>query len=174
MTTKTWIAAGLALALMGGGGFLAGRATAEDPKEGPPPAEKEIGAHPLVKALTGKWTIKGTSAMGESTGTSTLALTCGNTILLQDYASKSQMGDFRGLGVMKLGSDGKSGTLWWFDTYMPDVIKLAGKVSDTGYELEGDGPMGHMKAVMAPKGEGYEFRMTMDGQEMVDTYTRAK
>ncbi len=173
MKTKTTLARGLMTALLGAGAFWAGRATAEDP-QAMPEAEKPIDAHPLIKALAGKWNVKGTSAMGESTGTSNSTLVCGNTILMQDYASKGAMGDFKGLGLMKLSADGKSGTIWWFDTFMPDVLKLTGPVTATGYEMTGDCPMGPMKAVMAPKGDGFEFTMHMGDQKMVDTYTRAK
>lgn len=173
-TSKTTLAMGLALALVGTGGFLSGRATAEDPMEGMPPAQKPVDGHALVKALTGKWSLKGKSPMGESTGTVTWSLACGNTVLLEDYASKSPMGDFRGLGVQKLAADGKSGTIWWFDTHGDSPTQLTGKVSDTGYEMEGNTPQGPMKVTLAQKGETFEFRLQMGEMEMVDTYTRVK
>jgi hypothetical protein len=174
-TNKTWTMVAT-VAVVGAVAFFSGRATAEDKQEGMPPPQAKIGTHPLVKGLTGTWNVAGKGLQGDHTGTSSYALACGDTVVVNHYASKTGSTEFYGLGVGKLSDDGKSATLWWFDNYMPGVLVFTGPATDAGYELTvKDGEMAGAKAKMTKKGEGWTFVLSSGADEFVnETYTRAK
>jgi len=182
---KTWIAMCTVAVVAAGAGAVAGRAFAEDDPMagggGPPPPQKTIDGHALVKALTANsWTTSATSPQGPGTGTASFRLGADKTVLVQDYSAKHGWGPYGGLGVTKISDDGKTATMWWFNTMggTPDVY--TGSINDTGYELKGEietGPNMKSKVVikMVKKGEGFEFTFGMDGQVgMTDVYTKAK
>lgn len=174
-TNKTWMFAA-ALAVVGATGFFSGRATAEDKADGMPPPQAKIAGNPLVKGLIGSWTVAGKGMLGDHTGTSSYALACNDTVLVNHYVSKTASTEFYGMGVGKLSDDGKTATLWWFDSYMPGVLTFTGPASDAGYELTvKDGEMAGAKAKLTKKGDAWQFVLSMGADEAVnETYTRAK
>ena len=177
---RTWTAV-CATALVAGG-ILAGRVTADDPAPAGPaamPAVKCVDGNALVKALTAnKWTVKDVGPM-PSEGTSSFTLGAGKTVLVQTLESKGAM-DYAGHGVTAWSEDGKTATMWWFNsmTQMPLVFK--GPTTDDGYELSGeapgmDGKPGKATIKMVKKGEGFEFTYAQDGMViMTETYAKAK
>ena len=183
---RNFIASCVAVAVTcAAGGLMAGRAMAKDDPApaapAMPPAEKAIDGNPLVKALTAsKWTTKSSSSMGNGAGTNAYHLAAGKTVLVQDYESKGTTGEYAGLGVYKLSADGKTATLWWFNTMSNSADQYTGPVTDTGYELSGTvdnmaGGKAKAELKLAKKGETFEFTYTMDDQLMfTDVYTPAK
>lgn len=178
---RTWMA--LSAAALLAGGIVAGRATAgDDPMAGGgmPPTVKCVDGNALVKALTAnKWTVTG-SGMGASEGTSSYTLGAGKTVLVQTLDSKSAMGDYSGHGVTAWSEDGKSATMWWFNSMTQQPLVFKGTTTDAGYELSGeapgmDGKPGKATIKMVKKGEGFEFTYSHEGQVyMTDTYAKAK
>lgn len=179
MTKHGWTSAGLALVLGTLAVSVAVRARAGDPPaDVGPKAEKKIGEHALVKALKGSWSVQSRSPGGELeyTGKATFALACGDTMLLNHYeADLPGIGKFHGLGALKIGADGKSGSFWWFDSWLPQPNVLAGPLTDSGYEVSGAGPQGPLKITMEKRGEGFEYSVWVNGAEFArQTYTRSK
>jgi hypothetical protein len=179
---KIVIASCAAAVLAFAGGIVAGRAVAEDEMPaGGMPQEKPIDGHALVKALTAnKWTTKSTSSMGGGEGETSYRLGAGKTALVQDYDSKSAMGAYSGLGITKVSADGKTATMWWFNSMSPNADEYTGPITENGYELTGtvdnmQGGKAKANLKLTKKGEGFEFTYTMDGQLMfTDVYTKAK
>lgn len=181
---RTWIAMCAVAVVAAGAGAVAGRAFAEDDPMaggGMPPPQKPIDAHPLVKSLTANpWTTKATSPQGPGEGKASFRLGAANTVLVQDYDAKHAWGPYGGLGVTKISDDGKTATMWWFNTMGGEPDVYTGPITDTGYELKGEietGPGTKSKVVikMVKKGDGFEFTFGMDGQVgMTDVYTKAK
>ena len=170
-----WIAFGIVSLFAAGIGFVARGAFAAD--EAPQPApEKPIDGNALVKALLGSWTTAAKSTMGEMTGTVSYGLECGKTTLVNRYKAKGEaFGEFEGLGVLKISADGKTASLWWFDTMMDGVLMMTGPATDTGYTIEGSNKMGSSKITLTKKDAGFEMKMWANGEEfMTETYTKAK
>jgi hypothetical protein len=160
------VAAAAALAAVAVVFSLAARA--EDPPEGMPPSEPKI-ENPLLKGCVGEWKVTWSAEgpQGEETGTSTskMSLAIGGTALVEDYSGPEMMpGGFFGHGVTKVSADGKTVTTWWFDSMMPEPMKLAGPLTDTTSTLEGTSPMGAMKITWTAVEGGFDFVGTLDGQ----------
>ncbi len=172
--SRTWIGFALVGVLAAGVGFV-GRGALAGEEAGAPPSEKPIDGLALVKALSGTWTTKATSTMGDMAGQVTYGLECGKTILASRYVTKGGFGEMHGFGVTKFSADGKTVTQWWFDSMMADVLAMTGPVTDTGYTIEGSSKMGSSKITLTKKGDGFEMKMWADGAEfMTETYTKAK
>ncbi len=86
--SRTWIGFALVGVVAAGAGFVVRGALAEDEKPAEMPQEKPIDGHALVKALSGTWTTKATSTMGDMAGQVTYGLECGKTILASRYQTK--------------------------------------------------------------------------------------
>lgn len=176
---KTWIAFCAVAVVATAGGLVAGRALAEDdPMAKAMETEKPIDGNPLVKALTAnRWTTKATGMMS-SEGTVSFRLAAGKTLLVEEYDSKGDIGEFSGFGVFKFSPDGKTATLWWFDTHSAKPTEYTGPATESGCELSA--PSQHVpgaKTVLkfAKKGEGFEFTYTEGGEvAFTDVYTKAK
>ena len=99
---------------------------------------------------------------------------------MEEYeATSAAMGPYAGHGVFKLGDDGKSVSVWWFDSMSPAPMKFTGTLTDTGYDATGDMPDGSgekMRITLEKKGAGYEFHgIGADGKDwMTETWTPAK
>jgi hypothetical protein len=176
--TKTWIAVGLAAALGLGVGLGAGRARAEEPKGGAPAPEKPL-KHPLTDALVGSWTTVSSGMMGGGKSKVSYALGIGGTALLQTYENTSgepgKEETFHGHGVYKVSADGKTLSVWWFDSASAEPMKMTGPLTDGGYEIKGTHDGMPMKITFAKAGDGYEFKMFMgDAEVMKDVYTKVK
>ena len=156
------------------GGLLAGRALAEDEMAGMPQPQKTIDGHALVKALSGKWNVKTSGDFGDGEAVATYRVGVGKTVLLEEYDSKSAMGEFNGAGWFKLSDDGKSGSLWWIDSHGKAPSEFTGTVTDTGFEFaKGEGAE-KVTLKMTKKGEGFEWTMTGSWGKMTGVYTKAK
>src|SRR5688572_1284624 len=94
---------------------------------GHPPPQSAID-HPLLNAMVGDWTVTWSSTMpAPTTGKATSKVTkaIGGTALVEDYSS-DMMGGFHGHGVTKVSEDGKTLTIWWFDSMGSEPIVLKG------------------------------------------------
>jgi hypothetical protein len=154
-------------------------ARAEDPSEGMPPPQKKID-QPFLTSEVGDWKVswKMYSEQGEMAGTSTskFALAAGGTLLVEDYAAPEMMGGFHGHGVLKVSDDGKSVTIWWFDTTSPEPMKLTGPLGTDSATMEGTMQMGpysaKLKIVWKKVDGGFDFIGTMDGKPWLDQQYR--
>lgn len=167
------IAFGL-LAVVATGAVIGARfARAEDPKEGMPPVQKAM-KQALVETLVGTWNVESTGPFAGK-GKATFAKGVGGTALLEDYEKTSAMGTYFGHGIYKVSDDDKTITIWWLDNYSAEPVKLSGPLKDIGYEVSGDAPgMGPMKLTCEKKGDTLIFKMSVGGQEMTSTCTKAK
>jgi hypothetical protein len=167
------IALGL-LAVVATGAVIGARfARAEDPKGGMPPAQKAV-KQPFVETLVGTWNIESTGPYAGK-GKATFAKGVGGTALLEDYEKTSAVGTYFGHGIHRVSDDDKTITIWMFDNYGAEPLKLSGPLKDTGFEVSGDTPgMGSMKLTCEKKGESLIYRMSAGGMEMTSTYTKAK
>lgn len=173
--SRTWIGFALVGVVAAGAGFVARGALAEDEKPAEMPQEKAIDGHALVKALSGTWTTKATSTMGDMAGQVTYGLECGKTILASRYQTKGGFGEMHGFGVTKISADGKTATQWWFDSMMPEALVMTGPVTETGFSVEGSNKQGASKVTLEKKGDGFEMKVFGDGNLfMTETYTKAK
>jgi hypothetical protein len=178
----SWVGVVAAVAVAAGVAFHAGSARAEDEKKGGggmPNFQKPI-KHPLVDAMLGTWTTTSKADWGNGKAKVTFALGVGGTAVLETYENRTDGAPaemaFHGHGIFKLSDDGKTVSLWWLDSHSPELMKLSGPVTETGYEVRGKHPGGEMHLVFEKKGDGYEFRMMgPDGKaQMTETYTKAK
>ena len=140
-----------------------------------PPPQKTV-KHPFFDGLVGSYTTTMKGQMGDGSGKVTVRLGVGGTAVIEDYDATMGKDPFSGHGVFKVGDDGKTVTIWWFDTMMPEAMKLSGALTDTGYDVSGDIPGAGMKMRLTfeKKGATYEMRgFGGDGAEwMKETWTR--
>jgi hypothetical protein len=172
-SVRTWIVVvGLAAAVA----TLAfgGSVSAEDPAAGGPPVQKPV-AQAFLEHLVGTWSVDATGGM-PGKGKAVFAKGIGGTALMQQYQLDLPGSPFHGHAVHKVSDDGKTMTVWWFDNYISEPIRLAGPLKDAGYEITGEFPgMGSATITLEKTADGLAFRMSADGQElMAATYTRAK
>jgi hypothetical protein len=175
---KFRLAAPVAAALVAGAVAFAFSARAEDPAHGGmPPVQKKI-TNPLLTGVVGEWnvayTMQDPSGPKSGKATSKISLAVGDTVLIEHYDG-DLMGEFHGLGVVKVSDDGKTMTNWWFDTFSAEPIKLSGPLTDAQSTIEGDCPgMGHMKIVWKKVDGGFDFDGTLDGHPWLSQQYRKK
>lgn len=162
------------LALVATGAVLrAGFARAEDPKKGMPQAQKAV-QQAFLESLVGTWNVESTGPFAGK-GKATFAKGVGDTAILEDYEKTSAMGTYFAHGIYRVSDDGKTLTIWRFDNYGAEPLKLSGPLKDTGYEVSGTSPgMGPMKLTCEKTGDTLTFTMSAGGMEMTSAYTRAK
>ena len=172
----TWTAAAAVAVL---GLSLASRARAGDEHSATPkpPVQKPVKT-PLFDGVMGSYTTTSKGMMGEGKGKVSMHLAIGGTAVIEEYESTSGMGPYAGHGVYRVGDDGKSVSIWWFDSMSPKPMTFTGTLTDTAYDATGDMPdgSGKMRITLEKKGDAYEFRgLGADGKEwMAETWTRAK
>lgn len=144
-----------------------------------PPMQKPIESA-LLKGLVGDWTVTSTMTgpdgkAHEDKATSKLSIGIGGTALIEDFSGQMGGMPFAGHGVTKVGDDGKSILCWWFDTMMPEPIRLSGTVTDTSLEMTGTIPPGTIKIVETKVDGGFDWVGTLDGKPwMTQHYRKAK
>jgi hypothetical protein len=142
MRRSTWFAVGLAV-VVAVGLFVAGGAVRaeEEGGQGGPTPQKKLDP-PLAKAVVGTWDWTGTGMLEGSSGTITYALGLGDTAVLEDVKGTLKFGEqsmpFAGHGVWKLGDDGTTIKLWWFDNLSPGAEAHEGTVTADGYAIKSD------------------------------------
>jgi hypothetical protein len=162
-----------------GAAIFALAASAGDVAERPAsPREQKAISHPLVTSLVGTWLTKVTGSV-EGSGSATFALGVGGTAMLHDERGEHKHAGTAmktaGHGVYKLSDDGKTMTAWWIDNHSAEMTKVSGPVTENGFDLKGDTPMGPIRVKLDRAGAGFEFRMFMgDAAEphYVQTYAR--
>jgi hypothetical protein len=146
-------------------------AAGEEPAPAPggmPASQKKV-EHALAKALVGAWSIDHASegAPPGTQGTARFALALNGTALVEEY----DMGPmFAGHGVYKFGDDGKTVSLWWFDTLSPVATHFVGTATEKGFEMKAsDG----LWITLSRTATGYEFRLgTGPEAKFTDRMTR--
>jgi hypothetical protein len=169
------VLAGIATAAFGVA-FALG-ATAGDAPHAMPAAQKPI-SHPLVSALVGTWITKVTGSV-EGTGSATFAVGVGDTCMLHDERGEHRHGaaamKTAGHGVYRVSDDGKTATAWWIDNHAPEMTKVSGPITESGFDLKGETPAGEIRVKLDKTAAGFEFRMFMGGAaepHYVQTYAR--
>jgi hypothetical protein len=164
--TTRWFALALGAAattLLLAGGF----AGAEDEAGGGmPPPQKKVD-QPALTDWVGTWDFVGDAGKGAST----VKLAVGDTAVVEDLSA--DMGDFTyaGHGVTKVGADGKSVTLWWFDNVSPEPEVFRGTIGPDGIEAKSD----KHRITRKKTATGYEFKMFEgENQLFASQYTRGK
>jgi hypothetical protein len=165
-------------------GFAAYALAGDAPKAGGPVPQKTI-ASPLLADLSGTWVTESTSTHDgqtmKSTGKVEFSKALGDTAFLQAYESHGPgpdggSMDFFGHGVYKVSDDGKTLTIWWFCNMSPDVLKLTGPITDTGFDASGTSPNtgGKMTVSMKKSGDGYAFSLVDGPSKMDEVYKRGR
>ena len=146
--TFSWTAVGLGLALATGVAVFAA------PPPVMPAPQKPI-AHPFATSLAGEWSWTAqSSSMGESKGTSTIRLGLLDTAVIEDVRGTTKMGPFEGQALWRVGADGKTVKLWWFDPMRFDPEVFTGTLGTDGYD------------VSSQDAETMSFKRTPTGLEM--------
>ncbi len=172
---RTWIAVGLAAAVAAGVAVSrVARAGDEPAAPAALPAQKKVD-QAFLNDLVGTWSVVATGGMAGK-GTAVFAKGVGGTAVLETYEQGGEGGSFSGHGVHKVSDDGKTVTVWWFDNFLAEPLKLSGPLKETGYEISGDCPgMGVMKITFEKKGEALDFKMALGDKESgAATYTKAR
>lgn len=162
------------LAVLATGAVVGARlARAGDPPTGIPPVQKVV-KQAFLEAMVGTWDVE-TTGMFAGKGKTTFTKGVGGTALLEDYEKTSSMGTYFAHGIYKVSDDEKTISLWRFDNFGPEPLKVSGTLKDTGYELSGEVPgYGPIKITVEKKGETIVNKLSMQGMEMTSTYTKAK
>lgn len=179
MRTSKTLLASLALGMVATAGIV----IADETGKLPPAPQKEI-KHEFLDSIVGTWVVESTAVIDgkELKGTGKVSYTkgIGDTALLQTYETSSpgpdgSKVDYFGHGVVKLSDDGKTVNVWWFCNMSPDVMKMSGPITDNGFTLSGEGPMGPMKLELKSTLEGLSVKGTEgSANTMTETYTRAR
>ena len=161
---------------------IAGFAGADETRTKPVPQKKIESA--FLGGLVGSWTTTSTSThdgkTSKGTGKATFAKGIGETAVLETYEMSGPGPDgtpmnFHGHAVIKVSDDGKTANLWWFCNMSPDVMRLTGSLTDSGFDLAGETPTGdRVTAKFSKSAEGLSFELTEGANEMKETYTRAR
>lgn len=153
------------LALAAGAALLASPVRAEDPA-GPQPLAKASNA--FLDSLVGSWDAS-VKAMGtDLKGTDRWTKAVGDTAWAHELSFGTGKDAFHGLGVLRVGGDGKSLTMWWFDSMGEGKVwKFQGTVTADGFEVKSEeGGMKASKGLKKAEG-GLAYRMTVGGDEVV-------
>jgi hypothetical protein len=148
-------------------------ARAEDPREGRQAGQKSV-KQAFIETLVGTWNVETTGRFAGK-GRTAFAKGVGGTALLEDYEKTSAMGTYYAHGIYKVSDDDRTITVWRIDNYGAEVLKLAGPLKDTGYEVSGEAPgMGPVKITLEKKGDALIGKMSASGLEITSTYTKAR
>jgi hypothetical protein len=150
MRRRTFVA-GFAVAVAATAFALGSRVGAEEPPGGMPSPAKKID-HPFLKEMVGTWDF----VTETGTGSTTVRLALGDTAIVEDL--ESQMGPgmpYFGHGVRKVADDGKTMTLWWFDSFSPEPDVYTGALAADGYDIKSK----DQRITMKKTATGFEFKM---------------
>jgi hypothetical protein len=137
--------------------------------------------HPLATALLGTWKTR-VSGLIHGTGTVTYTLGAADTVLLLDEKGEHRLGTSTapmkvgGHAVYKFSEDGKTLTAWWIDNNSPAMVKVSGPVTESGFDMTGEDPMGKVRVLLQKAESGFSFRVFTRGSPepvYTQTYERA-
>jgi hypothetical protein len=164
------------LVLAAGAALVAAPARAEDPAPaGGVPKPLPKAEHAFLDSLVGSWDASVKAAGGEYRGTDRWTKVAGDTAWVHEMSLASEKDAFHGLGVLRLAADGKSLSMWWYDSHgRGGVWKFRGTAGPEGFEVASDeGGMRATKGFSKAEG-GLAYRMTVNGKEVgVGTWKKA-
>src|SRR5262245_30923417 len=121
-------------------GWFGGRVWSEDPPKDPGAEEaakwEKLGTpgeqHARLKYFVGTWDVKGTGAMGESTGTATMALIFGGRFLALEIKGEGGGKSFEGRGLLGYDNGKKRWTSVWADNMGTGIALGDGEEKEKG------------------------------------------
>jgi hypothetical protein len=165
MRRRTFLS-GLAAVVAAAAVAVGSQALAEEPAGGMPSPQKKLD-HPFVKEMVGVFDF--VSDMGK--GTSTIRLGLGDTAVIEDLEASMGPMPYFGHGVRKVSDDGKTMTLWWFDSTSAEPDVYTGPLTAEGFDLKSP----EHRITMTKTATGFEFKIYQGDQlGFTAQYTKKK